>query len=126
MKNKNILIVIAIITICIIIFSAIYFGREVNITETKTYQNILLCKEDIYVYSNKQDVNVKEQILALLKDVKITNSISLVKAKQSNLLLKAGESKINVLGKNKIALDGKVYKMKNINIYNIIDKLEII
>lgn len=126
MKNKNILIVIAIITICIIIFSAIYFGREVNITETKTYQNILLCKEDIYVYSNKQDVNVKEQILASLKDVKITNSISLVKAKQSNLLLKAGESKINVLGKNKIALDGKVYKMKNINIYNIIDKLEII
>lgn len=126
MKNKNILIVIAIITICIIIFSAIYFGREVNITETKTYQNILLCKEDIYVYSNKQDVNVKEQILASLKDVKITNSISLVKAKQSNMLLKAGESKINVLGKNKIALDGKVYKMKNINIYNIIDKLEII
>ena len=126
MKNKNILIVIAIITICIIIFSAIYFGREVNITETKTYQNILHCKEDIYVYSNKQDVNVKEQILASLKDVKITNSISLVKAKQSNLLLKAGESKINVLGKNKIALDGKVYKMKNINIYNIIDKLEII
>lgn len=126
MKNKNILIVIAIITICIIIFSAIYFRREVNITETKTYQNILLCKEDIYVYSNKQDVKVKEQILASLKDVKITNSISLVKAKQSNLLLKAGESKINVLGKNKIALDGKVYKTKNINIYNIIDKLKII
>lgn len=126
MKNKNILIVIAIITICIIIFSAIYFGREVNITETKTYQNILLRKEDIYVYSNKQDVKVKEQILASLKDVKITNSISLVKAKQSNLLLKAGESKINVLGKNKIALDGKVYKTKNINIYNIIDKLKII
>lgn len=126
MKNKNILIVIAIIIICIIIFSAIYFGREVNITETKTYQNILLCKEDIYVYSNKQDVKVKEQILASLKDVKITNSISLVKAKQSNMLLKAGESKINVLGKNKIALDGKVYKTKNINIYNIIDKLKII
>ncbi len=126
-KNKIILMVTIVVSLAIVIFSAMYFGKKINFKETDTFKNISESTEDVYVYgyeTKRLASNIKEDILNFLKDAKLTNNISLVKPSENNLILKVGDSTINILGENKLALDGKVYKTKDVNMYDLVLNLD--